>query len=103
MLYASERILHFVNQTNGDRRPPVSHYIQVRASTISRLADTVKTTQCSLSDAIKISAEWEHFSSFYFSTLGGGTPRAGAASVLPDVDSSIKKALGVTSVQEDAE
>ena len=91
-LYASERIFYFVNQARGDRRLPVSHHIQVGASTISRLADIVKTAQCSLSDAIKISAEWEHFWSVYFSMPGGGTPRAGAASMLPDADSSIKKA-----------
>ena len=60
-LYASERVLSFVNATHGAARPPVSHYVQALANTVTRLADIVKTNGCTLVEAVMRSAEWEHF------------------------------------------
>ena len=91
-LYASERILYFIHQTHGERRPPVSHFIQAWASTITRMADIVKTTSCSLAQAITRSAEWEHFWTFYSQPHSGGVPTR-PPSVLPDPDTNMKKAL----------
>ena len=91
-LYASERILYFIHQTHGERRPPVFHFIQAWASTITRMADIVKTTSCSLAQAITRSAEWEHFWTFYSQPHSGGVPTR-PPSVLPDPDTNMKKAL----------
>ena len=63
-LYSSERILYFLNQTNADRRPPVHHVTQAWASAIARMVDIVRTTGCTFGEAVKRSAEWEHYFSF---------------------------------------
>ena len=91
-LYASERVLSFVNATHGAARPPVSHCVQAWANTVTRLADIVKTKGCTLAEAIMRSAEWEHFWTFFTPGSSSAGPGRSSIPVIAD-NADVKKAM----------
>ena len=66
-LYVSERVLFHINATHQERRPPVAHFVQAWASTLSKWSDSIRTTNVTLNEATKQSAQWEHFWTMYAS------------------------------------
>ena len=58
------------------------------ATTITRIADSVRTTGVSLGQAVKQTAHWEHVWTLYVPP--DSSPQK---SVLPDVDSEVKRQL----------
>ena len=81
-----------MNATHGAARPPVSHYVQAWANTVTRLADIVKTNGCTLAEAIMRSAEWEHFWTFF--TPGSSAAGPGRSSIPVIADNvDVKKAM----------
>ena len=91
-LYASERVLSFVNATHGAARPPVSHYVQAWANMVTPVADIVKTNGCTLAEAIMRSAEWEHFWTFFNPGSSSAGPGRSSIPVIAD-NHDVKKAM----------
>ena len=79
----SDRIMSFVNQTFDNRRPPLQFYTNAWASTLQRFSDGIRTTNSSLADMVKATAQWEHLWTMYRPGTSGSE---GASSTIPDMD-----------------
>ena len=91
-LYVSERVLFHINATHQERRPPVAHFVQAWASTLSKWSDSIRTTNVTLNEATKQSAQWEHFWTMYAS--GNHNEPQGLLAIQdadPDVRSKLDK------------
>ena len=94
-LFMSERILALINQTHFAMRPPVAHYTQAWAKTITRISDIVRTTKVTLAAAVKQTAHWEHL--WEFAAQPGGMSSSASnqhpSHSIPDTEEDLRKQL----------